>query len=228
MRGRVLLMFAGSVCLALPFTGCSSTQVDAITVTPTSTNFEGLGGSVQMRAIGTVNHGAHPPTYEDITDQVSWSTPLASVMKVTSSGLVTAIGEGSTQVVATIQGYGGVVSGDATICAQATSATNGSFTCAASTGSVRRPLSLSFGHNERQTATPGEARQFKVTGTSASGEQQDFTDKVKWSSSDESVATVDKFGGVTALGGGKTTIMASVTQADRTVVSVATELTVKE
>jgi uncharacterized protein YjdB len=228
MRGRVFLMFAGSVCLALPFAGCSSNQVDAITVTPTTTNFQGLGGSVQMKAIGTVNHGAHPPTYEDITDRVAWSTPLASVMKVTPAGLVTVIGEGSTQVVATMQGYGGVVSGDATICAQPTNATNGSFTCSAATGSVRRPLNLSFGHIEGQSATAGETRQFTVTGTSASGEQRDVTDKVKWTSSDESFATVDNFGGVTALSRGKSTIMASVTQADRTVVSVATELTVKE
>ena len=96
----------GLVCLLLPFTACTSTTIDAITVTPTVTDFDGAGGTVQLTAMATINHGGHPSTYENVTDQVTWSTPLAQVAKVNSSGFVTIVGLGLTQITATVSGFG--------------------------------------------------------------------------------------------------------------------------
>ena len=229
MFGRDSLKVLGLICLVLPFAGCSSTQIDAITVTPTTTNFAGLGGHVQLKAIATINHGAHPSTYEDVTDQVSWSTPLPQILTISSSGNVTIIGTGITQVVGTINGYPGVVSGDATVCAQLINPPTGGFTCSGDGGpAFRRGARLSLVQGVKEPATPGETRQFMAVRTSVDGGQRDLTDSVIWTSSDESVATVNESGTVTALNLGTTTIMASVTNSDRTVVAAAANLKVKE
>ena len=229
MFGRDSLKVLGLICLVLPFTGCSSTQIDAIAVTPTTTNFEGLGGHVQLTAIATINHGAHPATYEDVTDQVSWSAPLPQILTISSTGNVTITGTGITQVVGTINGFPGVVSGNATVCAQLVNPPAGGFTCASDGGpTVRRGTKLSVVQNVKEPATPGETRQFMAVRTSGEGGQQDLTDSVTWTSSDKSVATVNESGMVTALSHGTTTIMASVTNSDRTVVAAAVNLNVKE
>jgi hypothetical protein len=228
MFGRDSLKVLGLICLVLPFIGCSSTQIDAITVTPTTTTFDGLGGHVQLKAIATINHGGHPATYEDVTDQVSWSTPLVSVLTISSTGDVTITGTGLTQVIGTINGFPGVVSGSATVCAQLVNPPSGGFTCAGASAAVKRVTKFSLVQSVQAPAAPGETRQFLAVRTSDEGGQQDLTGSVTWTSSDQSVATVNESGMVTALSHGTTTIMASVTNSDRTVVAAAANLIVKE
>jgi len=75
---------------------------------------------------------------------------------------------------------------------------------------------------------PGEALQFRVTGISGEDDaKEDMTDSVKWTSSDESVATVSSSGLVTGVGRGTATIMAILTNPDRTAVAAAATFTVK-
>jgi trimeric autotransporter adhesin len=226
MFGRHCLKALGLICLVLPFTGCTSTNVDAVVVTPTVTDFQGVGGHVQLTAIATINHGSHPATYEDVTDEVTWSTPLTAVAHVSSSGYVTIVGLGLTQITATINGYQGVVSGNTTVCAEVPGSTT-TITCPSVSASDRPASKLSLVQTSRSAARLGETRQFTAVRTSTAGDQEDLTDSVKWTSSDESVATVSKSGMVTGIGQGSATIMASVTNADRTVVASATNYTVK-
>jgi len=216
----------GLVCLLLPFTACTSTTIDAITVTPTVTDFDGAGGTVQLTAMATINHGGHPSTYENVTDQVTWSTPLAQVAKVNSSGFVTIVGLGLTQITATVSGFGGPVSGSGTVCAEIPGTTT-TISCPSVTTSRQRPSRLTLAQSTRQAAAPGETRQFFAHRTSLEGAQEDLTDSVQWTSSNESVATVSKSGMVTAVGPGSATIMAAVTNEDKTVVAAATELKVE-
>lgn len=216
----------GLICLVLPFTACSSTTIDAIVVTPTLTDFDGASGNVQLTAMATINHGSHPATYENVTDQVTWSTPLAEVAHINSSGYVTIVGLGLTQITATVSGFGGPISGSSTVCAEIPGSTT-TITCPSVSAADRRPTKLSLIHGTGAPATPGETRQFSAMRTSLESAQEDLTDSVKWTSSDESVATVSKSGMVTAVGPGSATIMAAQTNSDNTVVAAATEFKVQ-
>jgi trimeric autotransporter adhesin len=218
------------VCLVLPFTGCTATAIDAVTVSPTLTHFEG-SGHVQLTAIATIGHGTgHPATYEDVTTLVKWSTPLAQVAEVDASDYVTIVGYGVTAVNATTNGFTGVVSGGAEVC----SATPASFTganavsCPAiSTPSFQPKIRLQLVRGVRSVGTPGEVMQFRVNGISHdSGASEDMTERVVWTSTDASVATVSSSGLVTATGKGSATITATLTNEDKTAVAAAAQFTV--
>jgi hypothetical protein len=226
MLNRYQFAGLGVICLFLTFTGCTATAIDAITVTPTQTNFEGsVGGTVQLTAIATIGHGAHPSSYEDVTNVVKWSTPLTQVANVSSTGYVTMVGYGSTQIVATTNGFGGVVSGSATVCGEAT----GASTCSGAAAAEQPKTQLSLVKGARSAATPGATVQFRVMGTAReTGIREEMTDRVIWSSTDESVATVSNTGLVTAVGRGSATIMALMKNEDRTAVATATKFTVGE
>jgi uncharacterized protein YjdB len=228
MLGRDCLKVLGLICLVLPFSGCSATGIDSITVSPTITDFDGAGGTVQLTAIATIGHGAgHPATYENVTKEVTWSTPLTQVASVNTSGFVTVVGLGLTQINATVNGYTGVVSGSATVCAEVPGGTS-TFSCPSIGGAERPRTGLSMVRGARTVGVPGEALQFRVNGTSEeNGAKEDMTDSVKWTSSDESVATVSSSGLVTGVGRGSATIMAILSNPDRTAVAAATTFTVK-
>ena len=228
MLGRDCLKVLGLVCLVLPFSGCTSTGIDSITVSPLVTDFDGAGGTVQLTAIATIGHGPdHPATYEDVTKEVTWSTPLEGVASVNSSGFVTVVGLGLTQINAAVNGYTGVVSGSATVCAEITGGTS-TFTCPSIGGAERPKTRLSMVRGARTVGMPGEALQLRVNGASGeNGAKEDMTDSVKWVSSNESVATVSSSGLVTGVGRGTATIMAILTNPDRTAVAAATTFTVK-
>jgi hypothetical protein len=229
MFGRNCFKALGLICLALPFTGCTSSGIDAITVSPTLTDFEGHG-NVQLTAIATIGHGSgHPATYEDVTKLVTWSTPLAGVADVSTSGYVTMVGYGITPINATINGFTGVVSSNATVCSATPNTTGaGAIVCPAlATPTFQPKTRLALVRGERSVGTPGEVVQFRVNGISHdSGASEDMTERVVWSSTDESVATVSKSGLVMATGKGKATIMATLANEDKTAVAAAAEFTV--
>jgi alpha-amylase len=226
MFGRDCFKVLGLICLVLPFTGCTSTEIDAITVSPSVTDFYGIGGTVQLKAIATINHGAHPSTYEDVTKLVTWSTPLAQVAKVNADGYVTIVGLGLTQITATTNGYQGVVSGSSTVCAEVTGGTS-TITCPSVSGAARPKTVLSLDRGVQTVSRPGEAVQFRVFGVaSETGAQEDLTDSVTWSSTDESVATVSRSGLVRGVGRGTATIIATLTNPDNVEVAAAAAFTV--
>jgi uncharacterized protein YjdB len=209
------LMF---VCLALPFVGCgSSTDIDSIVVTPTTLSFGGPGLSAQLTAVATVGHGSHPATNEDVTNLVTWTTDAAGVATVSSSGLVTSHGPGTIQITASIQGFTGLIS---SIC-------NVSVASPTTLATDRDSTSLAIIESSRTAAEPGEIRQFRAVRTSGTtGVQEDLTDSVTWSSSNPSIAPVSKSGSVTGLSRGTTTIIATVTNSDKSVAAAAVGFTV--
>ncbi|MBV8478274.1 MAG: Ig-like domain-containing protein [Acidobacteria bacterium] len=74
-------------------------QLISIQVTPAEVNFQGPGAQTQMTAMGSY---IHPPATKDITNAVTWATDVPGTVRVTQTGLVTAINTcGSGQVTAT-------------------------------------------------------------------------------------------------------------------------------
>jgi len=90
--------------------GCArDQQLTGITVTPNNITFSGVGGKVQMTALGNF---IHPTATKDITDQVQWTTDVQGLATVTNTGLLTAISVcGSGNVTATYKNPPGQPSG---------------------------------------------------------------------------------------------------------------------
>ncbi|MGA2672427.1 MAG: Ig-like domain-containing protein [Terracidiphilus sp.] len=219
------LLFVG---LAVALSGCGTSEVDSIVVTPASVSMA-AGAQVQLTATGLYGHGTHPSTSEDVTDLVTWSTPASSVATVSSTGLVTAVGAGSIPITASMKGFTGVVSGSATITVTGTTGGGG--------GTGGDVTTLSIIPSSQSVASPGETGQFIAIGTTVAGATKNLTTSVAWTSSSQSVATICTAGSAlpctsatdglaTAVNQGTATMTAVATNADGTVATATAPFTV--
>jgi len=211
---RALLFAILLAVLVVPFSGCgSSTTIDSVTISPTTVTL-GPGATVQLTALGTIGHGAHPSGQENITSQVTWASSIANVASVSASGLVTGKNAGTTTITASIQGFQGLItSNTATI------------TVPAPTGPL---VSLAVDPTTQSASAAGQTAQFLAIGTTNTGATQNLTNVSQWTSSDSSVATINAATGLaTAVGNGTATITAVASNPDGSVVSGQATYTVK-
>ena len=97
MRDRSLLAAVISIGLVMPFIGCSNPQgLDSIQITPTSSALV-VGQTSQFNANGQFGNASHPST-KNITSTVSWSSSNQSVATVSSTGVATSVGAGTTTI----------------------------------------------------------------------------------------------------------------------------------
>jgi len=115
MKRKNVALTLCSLVIFLFVLGCGwhEQQLVSIAVTPGSGGAGPLGAviPVQYTAIGTY---IHPPKTEDLTSQVKWTTSVADVATVSSTGLVlpTGIACGTTTIKATApSGTGSIVTG---------------------------------------------------------------------------------------------------------------------
>src|ERR1700738_1160228 len=83
----------------------AATYVETILVTAGSTSLTSLNQTVQLSA------KASNPRQGDVTTKVTfgWSTNAAAVATVSASGLVTAVGNGTATISATVNGVSGTL-----------------------------------------------------------------------------------------------------------------------
>lgn len=219
MLGRFCLRALLLVSLAVPFIGCgSSSDVDSISVTPNTISLV-PGATVQLTATATIGHGSHPASTQNVTSTVTWASSIAGVATVSPAGVVTGVGAGTTTITASMPGFGGLITSN-----------EASVTVAATTTS--EPLaSLAVSPTTQTANAAGETAQFIAIATTGSGATVNLTNQsiiingatipaAKWSSSDNSVATVNPTTGIaTAVGAGTTTITAIATNPDGSVVT---------
>ncbi|MGA3035172.1 MAG: Ig-like domain-containing protein [Terracidiphilus sp.] len=196
---RALLLIA----LVVPMAGCTKQLVDSIAVTPTSQGVT-VNQSVQFQADGLVGHGNnHPPTTEDITNQVTWTSSVPSVATITSGGLATGVSPGSTTIAATIKGFTGQLTAYANLTVTGTG-----------TGTASGVISISVIPGTQAVDAPGDTSQFIAIGTTAAGTTIDISSQVAWSSASTQIATIDGSGLATAVGQGSDNITALYTNPD--------------
>lgn len=214
-RARVLLGLGLVTPIVMALGGCgSSTDVDSIQVTPTTVSLA-AGSTVQLTATGIVGHGAHPSSNTDITALATWSSSIASVASVSSTGVVTGLSAGTTTITASFHGFGGLItSNEASITVTGGSATTGSL------------ASLAIIPGSQSVASPGQTSQFIAIGTTSSGATVDLTNQVNWNSSSTQIATISTGGLATGKSQGTTTITAIATNSDKTVVTGTATFTV--
>ncbi len=192
--------------------GCgSNTEVGSIAITPTAQSLA-AGQTAQFSATGTIPHGKHPATNEDVTSQVTWASNAPAIATISATGVATAVSAGTATITASMAG--------------ATSAT-ASITVTGAAGSTGNDVvSLSVTPATQAIASPSATAQFLAIGTTTSGSTMDLTGQVKWSSSSTSVATINKSGLATGVGKGETSITAIFTNPDNTVATATSSLTV--
>jgi uncharacterized protein YjdB len=211
------LLVAG---VALAFSGCTSgnTAVSSITVSPTSQSVA-VGQTAQFTASGTVDHGTHPPTTQDETSAVTWSSSAPAIATVNSEGLATAVSTGTATITATVPG-GGVTPATGTI-----TVTGSGGTGATVGGDV---TSITVIPGTQAVASAGDTTQFFAIGTSSTGQTENLNGLVAWSSSSTNIVTINSATGfATGAAPGTATITAIFTNPDKTVADGTATFTVQ-
>jgi len=212
-RGLATAVDLGTTTIAATMSGVTATTLLTVTpatltsiaVTPTNPQIAN-GTTQQFTAIATYSDSST----QDITTQVTWGSSNPAVAKVSnasgSKGLASAVGLGTTTVLAIMSG----VSGTASLIV--TSATLSTITVTPAAPSIAN----------------GTTQQFKATGKYSDNSTQDITTQVSWSSSDSVVATISNAAGseglASALSKGSTTITATMSGISGTTVLTVTDV----
>jgi uncharacterized protein YjdB len=204
------------LCLATALAGCANSGLDSVQVTP-ATQSVAVGQTAQFTAIGTYGNAKHAST-QNITNGVSWTSSNPSVATVSASGLVTAVGAGTSTITAGATAFNGPVSSSATLVA--TGAGGGT-----AGGNI---LSLTVIPSAITVGNLQDTGQFLAIGTfSTSPFVRDLTNSttLSWISSVPSVFPVNNTSGtlgatagiVTAYGAGSGIIVAEAKSSDGTI-----------
>ena len=181
-----------SICVATVSCGDGATEpppspppqpparATTVTVSPATATLTALGDSVRLTAQVRDQHG------QVMTNvSVNWSSSDASIVPVDASGLARAAGDG----MATITASSGSASGSATV-------------------TVAREVAAVIVTPLEAALVPGDSLQLTAMAIDADSVEVGGV-AFAWSSSDESVATVDSTGLVHAVGSGDATITAA-------------------
>jgi len=191
LTGRRLpltLAFAGLLLLAFG-AGCRGFFVkptlSSIVVAPATPTIETgtTGNTVQMSAVGTFNDGSTG------NPAVSWSSSSTSVATISTSGLVTAVGTGSTTI---------------TAAATQNPSITGTQTVNVTVGCI---TAITLDHSTLSLTANSLTGSLTATANTCNG-NFDITQVATWTSSNTAVATVSA-GTVTAVGNGTVTVTAS-------------------
>ncbi len=141
------------------------------------------GTTDQFTATGTFSDGS----MQNLTNSVTWTSQNTGVATITSSGLATGAGTGTSKIQAAL----GSINGSATL--TVTPATLVSIAATAPTLSIAK----------------GTTDQFTATGTFSDGSMQNLTNSVTWTSQNTGVATITSSGLATGAGTGTSKIQAA-------------------
>lgn len=158
--------------------GATLTSIQVIPASPTLA----MGQTLQLSAVGTFSDNST----QDLTNMATWGSSNSTAVSVSTSGLVTATGHGTSTITAT----SGAVSSSTPVLVEGVLT---SIQVTPVNGSV----------------TAGGTQQFTATGSFSDGTTENLTPSVSWSSSNTSVATINASGSLSSLTAGNVTITAS-------------------
>ena len=218
------------LCVLAIATSCSSPSLTSIVISPSefTTTLAFLpNGQVspsqvwtQYTAVGYYTHPNHTPITKDLTDQVNWVSYTPLLVTVNSSGVATVTGAatGFTQITATMDGYNGLITSNA------------------STFTVQLPgtitttdvVSIAIEPANPVVKGAGHAIGFSAIATLGTGQTMDVTNQATWTSSNTAVATMSTStpGTGTTTGVGSAAITATFANQDGLQVVGYTVLTV--
>ena len=189
LRLGLSILFLGFLALSA-VTCAGDLALNSISISPDNPSTP-AGTTVQFKATGYLND----QTSEDITTEVTWSSSNTSVATINSSGLATAIAQGTTTITA-ISTMPSSYSDEGS--SESTTLTVNSAT-----------LSSISVTSDNPSIPVGGTQHFIATGTYSDGASYDITTQATWTSSDTSVAAVSGDGLATAIAAGTATITAT-------------------
>ena len=161
----------------------STPTLTSIAVTPANPSIT-KGATEQFTATGTYSD----KSTANLTSQVTWTSGTTTVATITTGGLATGVGAGSSTITATL----GAVSGSTKLTVAAPTLTSIAVTPA------------------NPSITKGGTEQFTATGTYSDKSTANLTSQVTWTRGTTAVATVTTGGLATGVGAGSSTITASL------------------
>ncbi|HEY6874519.1 MAG TPA: Ig-like domain-containing protein [Geobacteraceae bacterium] len=183
---RLLFGLLGTLLLLASLAGCSgdsaSVTLSRIDVTPADPSIAS-GTSVMFTAIAVFSDNSK----KDVTSTVTWTSSSQAVATISSAGLATGVGGGTSTISATLSGV------------------TGSTTLTVSSAAL---LAISVTPMTTSIAT-GTTQQFVATGTFSDNTTQDLTTQVTWSSLPTTFATINSAGLATGVAAGTSTITAT-------------------
>jgi hypothetical protein len=185
--------------------GCSNPSgLDSIQVLPNSQSLI-IGQTAQLTATGTFGNASHPST-QNVTNSVTWSSSTPSVATVGSTGMVIAVGAGTTVITASATAFNGPISSSATISVAISG--NGSTSTGGGGISGTEPLlSINIVPGGTIVSNKGMTGQYLAFGTySTPPYVRDLTNQVTWISLAPEVASIES-GGASGQVGGLATAM---------------------
>jgi hypothetical protein len=193
----------------------SSEPVTALSITPSTDSVALAGQTGQFNAFGTSGSTGLPT---NVTTLVAWSSSNVSVATIgATTGLATAVGQGTTQITALYTNPDkSVAEASATFVV---------------TGSASEPLQSIAITPATQSILAGQTSQLIAIGTfsptAPTPGTQNLTATVAWTSSNTSIASVTNPGGlVIAVGPGTAVITAIAANPDKSVVTATATVTV--
>ncbi|MGA2349021.1 MAG: Ig-like domain-containing protein [Terracidiphilus sp.] len=169
------------VCLTVPFTGCGTSGLDSIQVTPATLTLAVGSGTTQLTAVGTFGNAKSLKT-QDITDSVSWTSANNAVAQVSTTGLVTPYGAGTVEIKASAQGFNGPLAASSIV--TVTGAGSGTSTSSVTT------LTLLPGSASVAVSQTAQLIALASNGTAGSDVIVTTSSQIKWISTSPSIATV--------------------------------------
>jgi uncharacterized protein YjdB len=206
LHRRASALFAALLLpAAILISGCGSLKSISILPVAGTVTLTGIGQTVQFNAFGASQTGNANPTTSNITTSVTWSVSNPYVAAISSTGDLTAVGPGYTQVLAQSGGF--IATSDVTV---TISSSGGSSGGSGSTSTAITGITIIPG--SQTVAAPGKTAQFLAIGTNSAGVTSNLTNLVAWSSSSSQIATIGSVTGLaTAVGAGTDTITAIYT-----------------
>jgi uncharacterized protein YjdB len=160
----------------------AAANLTGITVTPAASSIP-VNTSQQFTATGSYSDGSS----RDLSALVTWRSSATSVASIDVNGLASGVAAGTTTISATL----GAVSGSTSL-------------------TVNAPTIISLTVSpDGLTLGIGIKQQYTATATYSDGSSQDLSSGVTWSSSDNTVASIDNNGLATMAGEGTVTITAT-------------------
>jgi len=204
--------------------GATQEPLLSLAISPNAQSVAAAGESAQFLAIGDFSSSSSNPGEQNManitTYTTTWYSSNPQVASISATGLVTAVGPGTTAITAI-----------------ATNNTDKSGATAVATFTVTGPaaepisaLSIFPGTQSITLPLVGQPLQtaaYIAIGTNGTtGLQTNVTSQVAWSTTNPQVATISSGGIATALSQGTTTITAIATNTDKSVVTATATLTV--
>lgn len=195
--------------------GTTSGDVTSMSIIPATQSVATVGDTAQFIAVGTTSTGATV----NLTNIAAWTSSSSQIAIVSTSGLATAVAQGTATITAVYSNTDGTVA----------TGTASFVVTGGGSASSEQVTALTIIPDTEALSASGQTGQFIALGTSGSSglsENVTSSSQLAWSSSIPSVATVTATGLAQGVSVGSTTITALWTNTDGSVVSASSTVSV--